>query len=138
MTPRQAVGWCVLGLVGLFLLLAQVYRSEVPHGCEEQFASSVLCKDVPVDDECRVLCDESSRKFRFRSPGWTNTIFFATQTITTTGYGSQVFIKFSFVQFLASIGAVLGSVLWAGLGAGLYGWLVRGNEEPKKQSGADA
>jgi hypothetical protein len=51
-------------------------------------------------------CDDSD-------PGVINSIFFATQTITTTGYGTGVSAGVPDVQLISIPGMIVGSLLWA-------------------------
>ena len=102
--------------VGLLLLTSSLvalsYSDQVVKGC----------RNNPTYEECMRLRPEGSKDFVSPSP--TNIAFFTSQTITTTGYGSSVFMDFEGVQRVATLGSLFGAVLWSMFLAVLVSLLV--------------
>jgi hypothetical protein len=91
-----------------------------------------LVYDWSVTTSCKGRPDDV-RKCERPDPDIVNDLFFATQTVTTTGYGGGVNVLEHDVQIIASIGSVVGSILWALFTAGLFAVLVKPKSEHQKE-----
>jgi hypothetical protein len=100
-TPRLVVLVPAILVIGSFVLLVWGYMHFAPQACAVPDPKPTGCANVS------------------ESP-LVNGIFFAAQTVTTTGFGSEVVLQSTSLQLLASIGAIVGSIGWAVAAAAAY------------------
>ncbi len=101
----------VLILVGLGAWLGAQYRVLVEQGCGE-FSRKQHLVECREDDK-RALCEDCVGLGPQRSPSDGNVRFFTLQTVTTTGFGSSIFLSLESVQGQANVGMIFGASLWS-------------------------
>lgn len=123
--------WTVLVMFAVLIiafgaLLAFLYQAEVGVTCRANPCDAACAKFV--EERCEAACHaEEPRTIPndcSAEPSMVNARFFAAQTITTTGYGSDIFLGTPDVQDLAFWGMSIGSLLWAILTAALFSVLT--------------
>jgi len=92
--------------VAVGLALGNMYASTVDEYCRDN-SSEAECAALIKENDCRILSDGCA------APPSYNARFFAIQTITTTGYGSEVFLKVPRVQMLANLGMLFGPLFFS-------------------------
>jgi hypothetical protein len=115
--------------------LDRVYRAEVgrhcrANPCDENCAGVVRAAKAAKD--CVPVCDPEPRPLPDTcdvAPSELNARFFAVQTITTTGYGSEVFLNVPEVQEMSFWGMIAGALCWALFTAAFFSVLTTGGSK---------
>jgi len=89
-----------MGLVVFTIILSGAHRTAGRH-CPDLETASLAKEQAPKG------CDAPD------GASWLNSIYFATQTITTTGYGTAINAGLPEVQAIASVGSVVGATGFA-------------------------
>lgn len=105
-------------LLALSVWSFEAYRDGAHEGCAKEQQARTACTTAARDDkDARAACGdvyEDCRQFPADGyPSTTTALFFTAQTITTTGFGSYVHLKFEDVQWIALWGMLVGAFLWA-------------------------
>ena len=119
----------LVGLLGLGVIIDRTYRSAVGRHCRANPCDESCAVVVKAAKDCVPVCDPEPKPLPETcdvAPSELNARFFAAQTITTTGYGSEVFLNLPEVQAMSFWGMLGGALCWALFTAAFFSVLTAG------------